>query len=237
VTGTPSWLLSASAAAMVAVVVVAGALVTARQTQADLRARGCAALAAAGVDGGGVTWSGRDATVDADDDLGRLTTSVAVLSRLRGTRQVTVAAGPTAVVSPCPAAGSVTAPAGTGPQAGGTATDASARVVSVKFATNSADLDRAARAQLDALAGWLRRHPEAELRVRGHADNTGFDTRNLPLSYVRAQSVADYLRGRGDGVVILDVRGFSSLEPLVPNISPENRAINRRADVVVEGTG
>ena len=234
-TGAPSWPLPAAAAAMAVVVVVGGALVTAHETQADLRARTCAALSEAGADGAIVTWSGRDATVSPDDDLGRLTTAVAVVSRLRGTRRMTVATTATAVVSPCP--GQTPAADGTVPQPGPSAPSRTARVVSVKFATNSTDLDRTARAQLDALAVWLRAHPGTELRVRGHTDNTGFDTRNLPLSFVRAQTVADYLRAHARGVVLLDVRGFSSLEPLVPNVSPENRALNRRADVIVEGNG
>lgn len=229
-TGAPPWLLPACAAAL-AVVVVGGSLVTARATQADLRTRGCAALAGAGLAGTTVTWSGRDATVAADDDLGRLTSSVAVLSRVRGVRAVRVDPTAAAVVGTCPAPAAGDAPAGPA-----SSPDAAARTVSVKFGTNSADLDPAARAQLDALVAWLREHPAGALHVHGHTDDTGFSTRNLPLSFERAQAVADYLKAADASTTTLDVAGHSSLQPLVPNVSRENRALNRRADVVVEGS-
>ena len=234
-TGAPTWLLPASAAAMAAVVVVGGSLVTAVQTQRDLRARACAALAEADLPGVAVTWSGRDATVAAQDDLGRLTSSVAVLSRVRGARTVTVGTGSTAVVGTCPGIAPAAGPA-PAPAPGGAPSDAAARTVSVRFDTNSADLDAVARAQLDALVVWLRDHPATALHVHGHTDDTGFDARNLPLSFVRAGNVADYLRATGARAGTVDAVGHSSLQPLVPNVSAENRAVNRRADVVVEGS-
>lgn len=224
-------------AGLLAATVVGGSLWTALRTEADLEVRGCAALVDAGLAAGTtVTWSGRDATLVALDDLGRMTEAAAALAGVDGARVVRVAdRADAADAAPCAPA---TAAAGAAPggTTGGTEVPAAAQTVTVRFASNSASLDRAARARLDVLVLWLRTHPATALKVGGHADNTGFDTRNQPLSLQRAVAVSEYLRSRRANAGRIDATGFSSLRPAVPNISADNRAKNRRVEVVVEGS-
>ncbi|WP_088290857.1 OmpA family protein [Kineosporia sp. A_224] len=226
-------------AGLLAATVVGGALWTALRTQADLEVRGCAALADAGLAAGTrVAWSGRDATLVAVDDLGRMTEAAAALAGIDGARVVRVADAAEADAAGPPCAPGSTPGGGTTADgtAGGTDAPAATQTVTVRFASNSASLDRAARARLDVLVLWLRTHPATALKVGGHADNTGFDTRNQPLSLQRAVAVSEYLRSRGAKAGRIDATGFSSLRPAVPNISADNRAKNRRVEVVVEGS-
>ncbi|MEM9010357.1 MAG: peptidoglycan-associated lipoprotein Pal [Pseudomonadota bacterium] len=67
----------------------------------------------------------------------------------------------------------------------------------VFFATDSSVLDAAARATLDAQAGWLRANPGATAVVEGHADERGTQEYNLGLGARRANSAYNYLISQG----------------------------------------
>jgi len=67
----------------------------------------------------------------------------------------------------------------------------------VFFAQGSAELDAAARADLDAYAVCLDRHELDTLYVTGMTDPQGDEDANLALGRARARAVADYLRARG----------------------------------------
>lgn len=103
-----------------------------------------------------------------------------------------------------------------------------APVVSVPFELGGVvpALDRA-RADLDALADFLKRHPQAKLSVEGHADASGEDKHNLFLSYRRAKAVLPTLAsmGIGENRVILGALGSNSLVEGAPADSPQNRRV------------
>ncbi|HHI5045642.1 TPA: flagellar motor protein MotB [Vibrio parahaemolyticus] len=76
------------------------------------------------------------------------------------------------------------------------------------------------------------------VRISGHTDNLRLDSElyrsNWDLSSQRAVSVAQEMeKVRGFSHQRLRVRGMADTEPLVPNDSDENRALNRRVEISI----
>jgi outer membrane protein OmpA-like peptidoglycan-associated protein len=75
---------------------------------------------------------------------------------------------------------------------------------------------------------------EPTITIEGHTDSTGAIQTNLELSEQRALAVKAYLvanKTLPDSHI--QATGYGSNRPLAPNTTPENRAINRRIDVVI----
>jgi outer membrane protein OmpA-like peptidoglycan-associated protein len=85
------------------------------------------------------------------------------------------------------------------------------------------------RPVLDQFAQGL--DPSMHVRIVGHTDNTGSDAINNPLSLDRAQSVRDYLAGRGVSPNRVDVSGRGANDPVVSNSTEAGRAQNRRVQI------
>lgn len=76
------------------------------------------------------------------------------------------------------------------------------------------------------------------LRVEGHTDNIGSEETNWDLSVARAVSVIKiFSRGELLPLERISAVGYGSQQPLVPNDSAENRALNRRVEFVLESIG
>ncbi|APE29538.1 agglutination protein [Halomonas aestuarii] len=106
------------------------------------------------------------------------------------------------------------------------------------FEINSAELSGEARAELDALAAEIRgMNNLARVFIAGHADITGSDAINDPLSQRRADSVATYLVGQGVDRTLIETRGFGSRRPVATNATVEGRRQNRRVEVTLERVG
>jgi len=229
-----TWVTAAALVAALVALVVGGSWWSAGRMESDLQRRGCTALAAAGLAGHGVVYSGRDAVVGDVDDVRRAAAVITTLADVRGTRAVRVADGaarPAAGGCPGAAAAAASAAGDAGPAPDGAAVEP---VLSVRFGTDSASLDSTGRAMLDALLVYLEAHPAQRISVDGHADNTGLDGRNLPLSRERANAVTAYLVEHGVVPSIVTVTGHGSIDPVVPNTTSSNRALNRRVDVTIE---
>ncbi len=107
----------------------------------------------------------------------------------------------------------------------------------ILFDLGEAKVKPEAEKLLLSLAGVLSRFPN-RLRIDGHTDdlpihNAKFVS-NWQLSTARAANVAHVLHEKGgiDGERIT-VTAHSEFQPAVPNTSDENRATNRRVEVVV----
>ena len=85
------------------------------------------------------------------------------------------------------------------------------------------------RPVLDQFAQGL--DPNMRVRIVGHTDNTGSDAVNNPLSVDRAQSVRDYLAGRGVAGSRVETSGRGEHEPIADNASEAGRAKNRRVEI------
>ena len=83
---------------------------------------------------------------------------------------------------------------------------------------------------LDGVANMLNSTPaEEKLEIVGHTDSTGPDAYNQKLSERRAQSVADFLAGKG--VSNMSIKGMGESEPVADNSTREGRAMNRRVEI------
>ncbi len=120
--------------------------------------------------------------------------------------------------------------------------DARGIVVSIReagsFATASADLSGVAKGVLRELAATLADEPTAKVRVEGHTDDvpiqTGRFSSNWELSTARATSVVTFLVHEiGMAPPRLSAAGYGEFHPRVANASAEDRARNRRVDIVI----
>ena len=75
-------------------------------------------------------------------------------------------------------------------------------------------------------------NPKISLEVQGHTDNVGGDGYNMNLSQARADSVRMYLVAHGIAAPRLVSKGYGFHQPLVPNTTDANRALNRRVQFI-----
>lgn len=105
------------------------------------------------------------------------------------------------------------------------------------FAPASADIRPQALALLRVVGDVVADYPN-EVRVEGHTDNVPVGTDRYPsnweLSSARATAVLRFLVDETaiDGSRIF-AAGYGEFRPIAPNLTPEGRALNRRADVVL----
>lgn len=99
------------------------------------------------------------------------------------------------------------------------------------FKIGSAELPDLLRAQLDRFAEVLRgkRGTGRVVRIEGHADATGGEDINLPLSQKRAEAVKDYLVKNGADASMLQAVGMGS-KALKVSKDP-TAAENRRVEI------
>ncbi len=105
------------------------------------------------------------------------------------------------------------------------------------FDSGSAELTAQSRQLLNSLRPMLLRKPGSIL-VQGHTDDNPIKTSrfrsNWELSSVRAVAVAEALMQGGEvAAQRFEVTGLADTRPLVSNSSPENRARNRRVEIVI----
>ncbi len=83
---------------------------------------------------------------------------------------------------------------------------------------------------LDSVTQVLRDYPALRVRIEGHTDSQGSDSINRRLSQQRAQSVHDYLVGKGIPANRLVAEGKGEVSPIDTNRTTEGRANNRRVE-------
>jgi outer membrane protein OmpA-like peptidoglycan-associated protein len=105
---------------------------------------------------------------------------------------------------------------------------------SVLFASGKYALLNTAQTKLDQVAEALKaQDANKTMVVEGHTDNQGSDASNQPLSMNRATAVRDYLVSRGVASEKITAVGMGSSKPITDNKTPENRANNRRVEIVI----
>ncbi|HPC42297.1 MAG TPA: flagellar motor protein MotB [Spirochaetota bacterium] len=109
------------------------------------------------------------------------------------------------------------------------------------FKSGDATIKKEGYAILDRIGGILKSLPNKIFRIEGHTDDVPIG-KNLLIKYPnnwmlgahRATNVAEYLRMKCDiESTNLVVVTYSSYRPILPNTSEENRAKNRRIEIVV----
>jgi Mg-chelatase subunit ChlD len=103
----------------------------------------------------------------------------------------------------------------------------------IHFDFNSSIVRQESMIRIDELAELMERYPKLRLEIQGHTDNIGGEEFNLKLSDARAKSVMQELVKRGIEEKRLRGRGFGMSQPVAPNDSERNRALNRRTQFIV----
>jgi outer membrane protein OmpA-like peptidoglycan-associated protein len=87
--------------------------------------------------------------------------------------------------------------------------------------------------ELNRLLDYLNKNETVKIEISGHTDNQGADTYNQKLSMERARAVYRYLIDNGIDSHRLLFKGYGAARPLAPNDTEENRAKNRRTEVLI----
>lgn len=103
----------------------------------------------------------------------------------------------------------------------------------VFFDFDKYDLKSESITSLKRLLKFLQENPNVNILISGHTDNVGSPAYNQTLSLQRATSVQTFLVKSGLHPGRLLVEGKGDKEPMVPNSSPENQALNRRITIKV----
>ncbi len=88
--------------------------------------------------------------------------------------------------------------------------------------------------ELIRIASIINRY-KLKVEIDGHTDDVGEDISNQSLSENRANSVKEFLLSKGCNPNLLRTYGFGENKPLVPNVTDENRAKNRRVEIRILG--
>ncbi len=121
-------------------------------------------------------------------------------------------------------------PPGVKVDAKGCAVEQTIVLQNVNFETGSAVLTGQATKVLDGIAAALKGQPNIRVEIGGHTDSTGSPAFNLTLSQQRAESVRQYLIGKGIDAGRMTTQGYGETKPLVSNSSEAGRAQNRRVE-------
>jgi OmpA-OmpF porin, OOP family len=105
-------------------------------------------------------------------------------------------------------------------------------VLSINFDTNKSTLKPDGQEVVNEISALLKANPTLKLSIEGHTDDVGNAESNRKLSIERAQTVVNYLVAIGIPKANLKANGFGASKPMVPNTSEENRAKNRRVELV-----
>lgn len=86
---------------------------------------------------------------------------------------------------------------------------------------------------LKDIAAVLNEVPDVKVKILGHTDADGQDAANLDLSKRRAASVkAELAKSFGVNADRLETDGMGESQPVAPNDTPVNKALNRRVEFV-----
>lgn len=100
----------------------------------------------------------------------------------------------------------------------------------VFFNTGSYELLAESKVELQKLADFMKLNSKVVIEIGGHTDNVGTAEMNLKLSELRAREVYKYLIVSGIGEDRMSYNGYGLSQPVMPNDTPEGRALNRRTE-------
>lgn len=101
----------------------------------------------------------------------------------------------------------------------------------VFFDWGKPELNREAKAALDAVADAHRQNPAGHLRISGHTDRSGSAAVNRRSGLLRAREVGAYLAGRGIPASAMTITSDGEERPLVPTEDGVREVQNRRVEI------
>lgn len=108
---------------------------------------------------------------------------------------------------------------------------------SILFDSGKTDIKTEGKEVLTRIGQVLAEIPDRSFQVEGHTDDQPIKTARFPsnweLSTARATEVVKFMVDQGMPAGRISASGFAEFQPFVPNDGPENRALNRRIEVVL----
>jgi len=101
----------------------------------------------------------------------------------------------------------------------------------VLFDINSAKVKSEAYPMLQEAVLIMKKNPDLNVEVDGHADSTGAAAYNMTLSEKRAEAVKKHFVDQGIDPDRLTTKGFGITKPAASNKTKEGRAKNRRVEL------
>ena len=105
--------------------------------------------------------------------------------------------------------------------------------IEVRFAFDSAVVSPEGRTEVNQLAAFMKRFPEAVVFIEGHASNIGNPDYNMRLSERRAKAIADLLVAQGIETSRITSKGFGVTQPRVQGNTREAHRANQRIEAKV----
>jgi outer membrane protein OmpA-like peptidoglycan-associated protein len=102
------------------------------------------------------------------------------------------------------------------------------------YSISSARLTDFIKTELDRKAEILKRYPDINIQLEGHACDIGSNAVNMQLGQRRADTAKDYLVGKGIAANRIITASKGKTEPIAPNTNEENRRKNRRVKIIIE---
>ncbi|MFH1569533.1 MAG: OmpA family protein [Gemmatimonadota bacterium] len=105
----------------------------------------------------------------------------------------------------------------------------------VLFDAGQASLKPGAAQEFQKVAAFVQMFSPSKLVLEGHTDSDGDADANQALSEQRAEAVRLYLINAYNFITaaMIEARGYGEERPVVNNDTPENKALNRRIEVLV----
>ena len=103
----------------------------------------------------------------------------------------------------------------------------------IYFDVNSDVVKPESYATLKNIADVLKENPDVKILIVGHTDADGSDIANLDLSKRRAAAVkTELIKSFVIAAARIETDGKGESQPIAPNDSPSNKALNRRVEFV-----
>lgn len=105
-------------------------------------------------------------------------------------------------------------------------------ILYINFEVDQSDITDQGKELISEIAEVLNKDKNIKIAIEGHTDNTGNAVHNKKLSESRAKAVMHALVLDGIDPTRLSATGLGSEKPLVDNNSSENKAKNRRVELL-----
>jgi outer membrane protein OmpA-like peptidoglycan-associated protein len=100
----------------------------------------------------------------------------------------------------------------------------------IQFDFGKATIRKESNKVLDDAIKVLTQYNDLRIMISGHTDNVGEAAKNIELSQARANSVKEYMVGKGIDTSRVETRGAGPNEPVADNATDKGRQENRRIE-------
>jgi OOP family OmpA-OmpF porin len=106
-------------------------------------------------------------------------------------------------------------------------------ILDLQFDINKDNIDREDQEKLSVVEIFMKKYPDTTAVIEGHTDEVGTEADNTRLSQRRAESVVNYLAGRGIARSRLRAVGYGETRPIADNRTEIGKRLNRRINAVI----